>query len=131
MGHIMQAKESQQALADSDLEKLRWSLGSFLTKQQGLATSQTTPEEQPQRSSGPQAAPAPVSKAADRAATPAKKAKGVTEPAVPLLQTVPGQVAELGKWSSILQTNTGVVLQDADLADWLAELLRSHCAGDV
>lgn len=127
----MQANESQQALADSDLEKLKSSLSSFLTKQQSLAASRSTPEVQAQLSSAPEAAPAPVSKAADKAATPAKKGKGVTEPAVPLLQTVPGQVAELGKWSSLLQTNTGVVLQDTDLANWLAELLRSHCAGDV
>ena len=126
----MQANESQQALTDSDLEKLRSRLSCFLSKQQALISSPSTPEAQAQHSSAPQAASAPASKVADKAATPAKKAKGITEPAVPLLQTVPGQITELGKWSSMLRTNTGVVLQDSDLADWLAELLRLHCAGD-
>lgn len=127
MGHGMQANESQQTLAESDLEELKSSLGSFLGKKKGLATSRSTPEIQAQHFNAPQAATAPVSKALDKAATPVKKGKGATEPAVPVLQTVPGQLAELGKWSSILQTSTGVILQENDLAHWLAELLRLHC----
>ena len=125
----MQVNESQQALADSDLDKLKLSLSSFLTKQQGLASNRSTPDAQAQHPSVPQApalAMAPAGKAADKAAGSAKKGKGTTEPAVPLLQTVTGQMTELSRWSSMLQTNAGVTLQDDELADWLAGLLRLH-----
>ena len=125
--------ESQQALAVPDLDKLNFSLSSFLSKQQGPTSNRSTPDAQAQQSGGPQAASAPASKATDQAADKAadkaalaKKGKGVAEPAVPLLQTVPGQVAELSRWSSMLQTNSGIVLQDNNLADWLADLLRMH-----
>ena len=128
-GAGMQVNESQQALADADLDKLKLSLSSFLTKQQGQATSRSTPDAQAQHSGVPQApalAAALANKAADKAAGPAKKGKGSTEPAVPPLQTVTGQLTELSRWSSMLQTNTGVTLQDDELADWLAGLLSLH-----
>ena len=127
----MQVNESQQALADADLDKLKLSLSSFLTKQQGLASSRSTPDAEAQHSAAPQApalAAAPANKAADKAASagPAKKGKGSAEPAIPLLQTVTGQITELSRWSSMLQTNAGITLQDDELADWLAGLLRLH-----
>ena len=125
----MQVHESQQPLADADFDKLKLSLSSFLTKQQGLASSRSTPDAEAQHCAVPQApalAAAPAIKAADKAAGPAKKGKGSTEPALPLLQTVTGQVTDLSRWSSMLQTNAGVTLQDDELADWLAGLLRLH-----
>ena len=127
-GAGMQVNESQQALTDSDLDKLKLSLSSFLTKQQGLASSRSTPDAQSQHSGVPQApaAAAPANRARDKTAGPAKMGKGSTEPAIPLLQTVTGQMTELSKWSSMLQTNAGVTLQDDELADWLAGLLRLH-----
>ena len=121
----LQVNESQQALPDSDLDKLKLSLSSFLNKQQGLASSRSTPDAQAQHSGALQA-PALAAAPADKAAGPAKKGKGSTEPPMPLLQTVTGQVTELSRWSSMLQTNAGVTLQDHGLADWLAGLLRLH-----
>ena len=124
--------ETQQVLAYSDLDKLQSSLSSFLSKQQGLPSNRRTLDAQAQHSGVPQApalAAAPAHQEADKAAGPAKKGKGSTEPAVPLLQTVAGQVSALSRWSSMLQTNAGVTLQDDTLADWLAKLLRLDADG--
>lgn len=125
----MQVNESQQVLADSDLDMLQSSLSSFLSKQQGFPSNRPTLDAQAQHSGVPQApalATAPAHQEADKAAGPAKKGKGSTEPAVPLLQTVTGQVSALSRWSSMLETNAGVTLQDDNLEDWLANLLRLH-----
>ena len=123
----LQVTQDQQALADADLDAVKSALSSFLRKQQDLpiASSRSNTVGQAPAATGTQAIPA--SRDGDKAGAAGKKGKGAAEPAMPVLQTVPGQVAELGKWSSMLQTDGGIVLQDADLADWLAGLLRAHC----
>ena len=129
MSVIAQVTESQQALADADLEVLKSAVSSFFSKQQGPDSSRPITARQVQELSAGQAA-APSSredKAADKAATPVKKGKGIIEPGVPVLQTVPGQIAELSRWSNMLQPNNGLILQDNDMADWLASLLKVHC----
>lgn len=125
----VQVTESQQALPDADLDELRSSLRAFFTKQPGPPSSRSAPVPQaPDSSLPPATASKAVEKASDKtAAAAAKKGKGSNEPAVPTLQTVPGQIAELSRWSSMLEADAGLVLQDADFADWLAMLLKEHC----
>lgn len=127
---MTQVTKSQQALPDADLEVLKSALSAFFSKQQGPSSSRPTTERQAWELGASHAA-APSSKAgdkaADKAALPIKKGKGTTEPGLPVLQTVPGQIAELSRWSNMLQTNHGLILQDADMADWLASLLKAHC----
>lgn len=128
-GAGVQVNQSQQVLADSDLDKLQSSLSSFLSKQQGFSSNRPTLDAQAQHSGVPQAPAVTAAldhQEADKAAGPAKKGKGSAEPAVPLLQTVAGQVSALSRWSSMLQTDAGVTLQDDNLADWVANLLQLH-----
>lgn len=128
-GAGVQVNETQQVLADSDLDKLQSSLSSFLSKQQGFPSNRPTLDAQAQHSGAPQAPALTAALAhqeADKAAGPGKKGKGSIEPAVPPLQTVAGQMSALSRWSSMLQTDAGVTLQDDKLADWLANLLRLH-----
>lgn len=107
-------------------------MNAFFSKQLGLPGSRPSTAQSDLASARPASvtpSTASGSKATDKAAPPgtAKKGKGASEPAVPLLSSVAGQQQELTKWSNMLQTGNGVILQDAELADWLASLLKLHC----
>ena len=124
--------DTQQALEDSELNRLKDSVNAFFSKQQGLPSSRpgTAPAVEEAATTTAAAVAAP-SKAADKAPVSAKKGKGSSEPAVPVLSTVVGQQQELTKWSNLLQTNIGLVLQDAECAEWLSSLLKDHCSTHV
>lgn len=120
---------NQQALGDDEVSGLKARVSAFFSKQQTLTSSRpsTAPHSYQASASPASAAPGPATasgKAADKTAAPGKKGK---EPAVPLLLTVAGQQQELTKWSNMLQANNGIILQDAECADWLANLLKFHC----
>ena len=120
---------NQQALGDDEVSRLKASVSAFFSKQQTLTSSRpsTAPHSDQASASPASVTPGPATasgKAADKTAAPAKKEK---ELAVPLLSTVAGQQQELVKWSNMLQANNGIILQDAECADWLANLLKIHC----
>ena len=122
----LQVTDSQQALGDAELSKLKSSISAFFAKDQSLLDSQPIV---PVHSEGPSveaSAPAAAAVAPAKAAAP-KKGKAGSDPAVPLLSTVPGQQQELEKWSSMLHTETGLILQDVECAEWLHSLLKHHC----
>lgn len=116
-------------MSDADLNLLRSAMAAFLSKCEEPAPA--TPAEaagsvanDPSVAAGegpPAGSPPP--KTADKPGT-AKKGKASAEPALPALATLDGQMAELRKWNSMLDTTSGLTLQDADCADWLASLLK-------
>ena len=123
---------NQQALGDDEVSRLKESVSAFFSKQQTLTSScpSTAPHSDQASASLASVTPGPATasgKAADKTAAPGKKGKVPGEPAVPLLSTVAGQQQELLKWSNMLQGNNGIILQDAECADWLANLLKIHC----
>ena len=122
---------SQQALGDDEVSRLKASVSAFFSKQQTLTSSRssTAPHSDQASASPASVTPGPASasgKAADKTAAPGKKGKVPGEPTVPLLSSVAGQQQELLKWSNMLQANNGIMLQDAECADWLANLLKIH-----
>ncbi len=127
---MFQVTDTQQALGEADLSRLKASVSAFFSKQQGPPSdrSSTTPlvEESAASSTTTASAAAPVSKAAEKAIAPTKKGKGGSDPAVSVLSIVAGQQQELTRWSNMLQTDNGIILQDAKCAEWLAGLLKAH-----
>lgn len=123
---------NQKALETDEVSRLKASVGAFFGKQQTLSSSRpgTAPHSDWATASLSSDTPGPAAasgKAADKTAAPGKKGKVPGEPTVPLLSTVAGQQQELVKWSNMLQANNGIILQDAECADWLANLLKIHC----
>ena len=114
------------------MSRLKASVSAFFSKQALISSRPSTAPHSDQASVASPASvtPGPATasgRAADKTAAPGKKGKVPGEPAVPLLSTVAGQQQELVKWSNMLQANNGVILQDAECADWLANLLKIHC----
>ncbi|KAL0048239.1 hypothetical protein WJX82_010821 [Trebouxia sp. C0006] len=129
---LLQVTNNQQALGDDEVSKLKASVSAIFSKQQTLTSSRpsTAPHSDQASASPASVTPGPAiasGKAADKTAAPGKKGKVPGEPTVPLLSTVAGQQQELMKWSNMLQANNGIILQDAECADWLANLLKIHC----
>lgn len=123
---VSQVSNSQTPLLPAELDHLRARLGACLSKSPPVPSNATAPKtapDAPARDATPPAAASPPPKTPDKTAA-AKKSKADAEPVVPVLSTVEGQMAELGKWNSILSLDTGFVVQDAACADWLAGLLR-------
>jgi len=123
---------NQQALGDDEVSRLKESVSAFFSKQQTPTSSRpsTAPHSDQASASPASVTPGPATasgKAADKTAAPGKKGKVPAEPTVPLLSTVAGQQQELVKWSNMLQANNGIILQDTECADWLANLLKIHC----
>lgn len=117
-------------MSDTELSKLRTALATFLSKSQApeAATAAeaagVNASDVPAAATG-RAAGSPPLKTPDKSAT-AKKGKAGAEPALPALSTPEGQLIELGKWNSMLDTSSGFAAQDAECADWFASLLHEH-----
>ena len=113
-------------MSEGDLDQLKNSIAAFLSKSHapvivspaaiaGSATDNTA------AAATARAAGSPPPRTPDKATT-AKKGQAGTEPPPPALSTCEGQMAELSKWHSIV--NTGFAAQDAECADWLASVLK-------